>query len=80
MVWTCKENARNRLPLKVLEWEPEETRRRVRPKERWIVGVRRSMTNHGLREEDTRDRERRRNLVLGEGKPLQSGQTLDDDE
>jgi hypothetical protein len=28
------------------------------------------MTNHGLREEDTRDRDRGRNLVLGEGKPL----------
>jgi hypothetical protein len=28
------------------------------------------MTNHGLTEEDTRDRDRWRNLVLGEGKPL----------
>jgi hypothetical protein len=28
------------------------------------------MTNHGLREEDTRDRDRWRSLVLGEGKPL----------
>jgi hypothetical protein len=62
----------NRLPLKVLEWEPEGTRRRGRPKERWILvdGVRRSMTNHGLTEEDTTDRDRWRNLVLGEGKPL----------
>jgi hypothetical protein len=60
----------NRLPLKILEWEPEGTRRRGRPKERWIDGERRSMTNHGLREEDTRDRDRWRNLVLGEGKPL----------
>jgi hypothetical protein len=60
----------NRLPLKILEWEPEETRRRGRPKERWIDGVRRSMTNHGLTEEDTGDRDRWRNLVLGEGKPL----------
>jgi hypothetical protein len=60
----------NRLPLKVIEWEPEGTRRRGRPKERCIDGVRRSMTNHGLREEDTRDRGRWRNCVLGEGKPL----------
>jgi hypothetical protein len=60
----------NRLPLKVLEWEPEGSRRRGRPKERWIDGVRRSLTNHGLTEEDTRDRDRWRNLVLGEGKPL----------
>jgi hypothetical protein len=41
-----------------------------KPQERWIDGVRRSMTNHGLTEEDTRDRDRGRNLVLGEGKPL----------
>jgi hypothetical protein len=60
----------NRLPLKVLEWEPEGTRRRGRPKERWTDGVRRSMTNHGLKEEVTRDRDRWRNLVLGEGQPL----------
>jgi hypothetical protein len=38
----------NRLPLNILGWEPEGTRRRGRPKERWIDGVRRSMTNHGL--------------------------------
>jgi hypothetical protein len=60
----------NRLPLKILEWEPEGTRRNRRHKERRIDGVRRSKTNHGLREEDTRDRDRWRNLVLGEGKPL----------
>jgi hypothetical protein len=60
----------NRLPQKTLEWEPEGTRRRGRPKERWIDGVRRSVTNLGLTEEDTRDRDRWRNLVLGEGKPL----------
>jgi hypothetical protein len=48
----------NRLTLNILEWEPEGTRRRGRPKERWIDGVRRSMTNHGLTEEDTRDRDR----------------------
>jgi hypothetical protein len=60
----------NRLPLKILEWEPEGTRRRGRHKERWLDGVRKSMTDHGLTEEDTRDRDRWRNLVLGEGKPL----------
>jgi hypothetical protein len=60
----------NRLPLKVLEWEPEGTRRRGRPKERWIDGIRRSTTNHGLTEEDTRDTDRWRSLVFGEGKPL----------
>jgi hypothetical protein len=47
----------NRLPWKILEWEPEGMQRRRRPKERWIDGVRRSMTNHVLTEEDTRDRQ-----------------------
>jgi hypothetical protein len=42
--------------------------RKGKAKERWIDGVRRSMTNHGLTVEDTRDRDRWRNLVLGEGK------------
>jgi hypothetical protein len=49
-------------------------------REIWIDGVRRIMTNHGLTEEDIRDRDRWRNLVLGEGKPLYTGQTLDDDD
>jgi hypothetical protein len=60
----------NRLSLKILELEPEGTRRRGRTKERWIDGVRRSMKNHELTEEDTTDRDRWRNLVLGEEKPL----------
>jgi hypothetical protein len=66
----------NRLPRKILEWEPEGMRRRGRPKERWIDGERWSKTNHGRTEEDTRDRDRWRNLVLGEGISLYSGQTL----
>jgi hypothetical protein len=60
----------NRLPRKILEWEPKGKRRRETPKERWIDGVRQSLAKHGLTEEDTRDRDRWRNLVLGEGKPL----------
>jgi hypothetical protein len=60
----------NRLPWKILEWERERTRRRGRPKERWIDRVRWSMANHGLKDEDTRDRDRWRNLVLGEEKTL----------
>jgi hypothetical protein len=70
----------NILPLKVLEWGPEGTRRRGRPKERWIDGVRRSMTNHGLTEEDIRDRDRWRDLVLGEGKYCRVDKPLDDDD
>jgi hypothetical protein len=39
-------------------------------KERWMDGVRRRVTNQGLTEKDARDRYIRKNLVLGEGKPL----------
>jgi hypothetical protein len=49
----------NRLPLKVLEWEPDRTRRRGRPKEKWIDGVRRER----ILETET-------DGVLGEGKPV----------
>jgi hypothetical protein len=38
--------------------------------EGWMDGVKRNMTNHGLTEEDTRDRGTWRNLALGEEKPL----------
>jgi hypothetical protein len=47
----------NRLSRRILEWEPEGTGRKGRPKERWLGGVRRSLTNHGLTEEDTGDRD-----------------------
>jgi hypothetical protein len=66
MVWTCKENARKQTATENFIMEPEGTQRRGRPKERWIDGVRRSMTNHGLTEEDTGGRDRWQNLVLGE--------------
>jgi hypothetical protein len=38
--------------------------------------VRRSMIYHRLTEEDTRDRDTGRKLVLGEGKPLNSVEVL----
>jgi hypothetical protein len=54
----------NRLPRKILEWERDGTLRKGRRKEKWIDRVRRSMTNHGLTEEDTIDRDGQRNLVM----------------
>jgi hypothetical protein len=70
MVWTCKENARKLTATESLSIGTRGNAKKGRPKERWIDGVRRSMTNHGLTEEDTRDRDRWRSLVSGEGKPL----------
>jgi hypothetical protein len=68
MVRTCKENARKQAATESLRMGTRGNAKKG--KERWIDGVRRSMTNHGLTEEDTRDRDRWRNLVLGEGKSL----------
>jgi hypothetical protein len=68
------------LPRKILEWEPEGTRRRGKQKERWIDGVRRSMTNHGLAEEDTRNRDRWWNLVMVKENHCRVDKPLDDDD
>jgi hypothetical protein len=49
----------NRLPWKTVKWDPEESNEREDPNiDGWMDGVRRSTTNHGLTEEDTRERER----------------------
>ena len=59
---------RNRSPGRILEWEPDGTRGNMkgRHKGRWMGGVRRSTTNHGLKYDDIRVRDK---LVLDEGKP-----------
>jgi len=45
-------------------------------KERWMDGIRWSVTSHGLTEEDNGEKDMRRNFVLSEGKPLFNGQSL----
>jgi hypothetical protein len=69
MVWTCKDNARKQTATENLRMGTRGNAKKGKT-QREMDGVRRSMTNHGLTEEDTRDRDRSRNLVLGEGKPL----------
>lgn len=39
----------------------------------WMDGWRKSMTKHESKEEDARDRNTWRNLVVGEGKPVNIG-------
>jgi hypothetical protein len=63
MVWTFKENARKQTAT-------ENFRMGTRGNAKKGKTQRRSMTNHGLTEKDTTDRDRWRNLALSEGKPL----------
>jgi hypothetical protein len=69
MVWIYKENTRK---LAVTENFRIGTRGNAKKgkTQREMDGVRRNMTNHGLTEEDTTDRDIWKDLVLGEGKPL----------
>jgi hypothetical protein len=55
---SCKENARKETATENFRMGTRGKEKKGRPKERWIDGVRRSMTNHGLTEDDTRDRYR----------------------
>jgi hypothetical protein len=50
MVWTCKENARKQTAMENFRMETRGNAKKGRPKERWIDGVRPSMTNHELTE------------------------------
>jgi hypothetical protein len=60
-----KRMPRNRLPRRILEGEPEGTRRKGRPKERRMDEVRRSsVTIHGLTEQNTRARVTWRNFFF----------------
>jgi hypothetical protein len=59
-----------RLPRTILEWEPQGTRRKDSPEERWMDGEGRNVTDNRLKEEDTIDRHMWRNLVLGVRNPL----------
>jgi hypothetical protein len=72
MVWTCKENDRKQTATENFRMGTRRNAKKGKTRREMdrIDGVRQSVTNHGLREEDNRDRDRWRNLVLGEGKPL----------
>jgi hypothetical protein len=71
MIWTCKVNARKQTATENFRMGTRgNTKKKTQREMDRLDGVRWSMTNHALREEDTRDRDRWRNLVLDEGKPL----------
>jgi hypothetical protein len=68
MIWTCKENARKQTATESLRMGTRGNAKKgktQREMDRW------SKTEHDKPwTEDTRDRDRWRNLILGEGKPL----------
>jgi hypothetical protein len=70
MVWTCKENARKQTATENFRMRTRGNVKKGKTQREMVDGVKWNMTNHGLTEEDTRDRDRWQNLVLGEGKPL----------
>jgi hypothetical protein len=65
MVWTRKENVRKQISTENFRMGTRGMQRRGRPKERRINSVRRSTTNHGLTEEDTRDKRQMAKLSFG---------------
>lgn len=46
----------DRLPKKILKWIPPQRRKRGRPKMMWIQGIRRSMSERGLSDDDCNNR------------------------
>ena len=46
----------DRIPKIILEWDAEGRRRREKPQEKWMDGIRRSMNRLELTEEDAQDR------------------------
>jgi hypothetical protein len=72
MFGTRKGNAKKQIARKNLRMRPRGNMN-GRHKERWMDGVRRGTTNHGLKNDDTRVSDK---LVLDEGKPLYREQIL----
>jgi len=68
----------SRLQRKKTQKKKQMKEKKGRPKKRWMTGVRRSMTNHGLTGGDNTDRDTWRNLVLDAGKPRYPGHSLDE--
>jgi hypothetical protein len=75
MVWAYKENARKQ---NVTDNPGMGTKGNMKEEKshRQTDGIRRNTTNNGWTERDTTDIDMRRNLILVEGKPLCSRQTI----
>jgi hypothetical protein len=53
-----------RIPTLIMEWIPEERRKRVRPRKKWMEGVQAAMITRNLEPDQWRNREELR-LVCG---------------
>jgi hypothetical protein len=52
MVWPWQEDARREIQKLILEWVPEERRKRGRPRKTWMEGVHAAMTARNLNKID----------------------------
>jgi hypothetical protein len=59
-----KRMSEDRIPKLILEWAPEERRKRGRPRKTWMEGVHAAMTARNLEQDQRRNREEWR-LVCG---------------
>jgi hypothetical protein len=64
-----KRIAEQRMPKLIMEWIPEERRKRGRPRKSWMNGVQAAMTTRNLEPDQWRNREEWR-LVCGRRRQL----------
>jgi hypothetical protein len=64
-----KRMSEERIPKLIMEWVPEERRKRGRPEKTWMEGVQAAMTARNLEQDQWRNGEEWR-LVCGRGRQL----------
>jgi len=71
---TSKRMAEERIPKLIVDWIPQERRKRGRPSKMWMEGVLAAMTTRNLEPDQWRNREERR-LVSGRRRQLFKNRT-----
>jgi hypothetical protein len=57
MVWPIKRMPEDRIPKLIMEWIPQETRKRGRPRKTWMEGIQAAVTTRYLEPDQWRNRE-----------------------